>query len=246
MRSVKKIFGFSQGAWIAGGAGLVIFVGVLASFRSPITKPLVPPIVPKPFANIARLGSVEASSVALREQAELFDPTPLFLPTEWNYEQRDLPRGLQGRPENTFRDFPEKLSFAEANPELKLNPPPALPTSPAQVLASEVRDPFLGIGREEVPITGLEPRPAFIEVKALGATQAVLRQVLDKAHPPGTDWAPLEFVAAVDASGLLGQPMLTSSSGAEEVDAYFGTFLSQNFRVGERLESGFYRLVIRP
>src|SRR5258708_20594175 len=115
MRSVKKIFGFSQGAWIAGGAGLVIFVGVLASFRSPITKPLVPPIVPKPFANIARLGSVEASSVALREQAELFNPTPLFLPTEWNYEQRALPRGPQGRPAKTILDFPDKPTSPTAN-----------------------------------------------------------------------------------------------------------------------------------
>jgi hypothetical protein len=56
----------------------------------------------------------------------------------------------------------------------------------------------------------------------------------------------MEFMAAVDASGLVGPLVLTVHSDVAEVDAYFGRYLAETFRIGQRLEPGFYRICVGP
>jgi hypothetical protein len=56
----------------------------------------------------------------------------------------------------------------------------------------------------------------------------------------------MEFMAAVDPAGLVGPLVLTVHSNVAEVDAYFARFLSEELRVGQRLEPGFYRICVGP
>jgi len=48
----------------------------------------------------------------------------------------------------------------------------------------------------------------------------------------------------VAPEGLVGLPSVSLSSGAEAIDAFFRDFLVRQFRIGERLAPGFYRVVI--
>jgi hypothetical protein len=59
-------------------------------------------------------------------------------------------------------------------------------------------------------------------------------------------WAPLEFLATVEAAGLVAPLTLTGRSGVDEVDAFFRNYLVRTFRLGERLPPGFYRITVSP
>jgi hypothetical protein len=74
----------------------------------------------------------------------------------------------------------------------------------------------------------------------------VFSQPVEDAHPPLSSWKPMEFMTAVDSAGLVGPPVLTVHSDAAEVDAYFGRYLAETLRIGQRLDPGFYRICVGP
>lgn len=227
--------------WIlagAAGAGAVVLAGLL--FRSP------GPGVPGGGAARARptVGMASADSV-LTEEADLFDRTPLFLPTRWNSAEKDLP---SSDPSGGFTGYPDKLFFNGDDLNLGLPPPIGVPRRPADALAANPPgDPFLGIGR-----TGYRPEPlpgrgAYVEISEAGSGARVFSRALGGARPPGDgSWQPMEFLIAVDPAGLVGPPVLTVPSGQEGVDAYFRRYLADELRVGDRLSPGFYRISVGP
>jgi hypothetical protein len=73
-----------------------------------------------------------------------------------------------------------------------------------------------------------------------------LAQAITGAPPGKGGWAPVEFVARVDAAGLVGPLVVTERSGLEEVDVFFANYLARTLRVGERLAPGFYRICVGP
>jgi hypothetical protein len=188
-----------------------------------------------------------ALDTLLKQEASLNDPTPLFLPTEWN-SAPDLPQRELG---GAFQGYPDELAFATDKLKLALPPPVAVPASPAEALVSGAPgNPLLGIGRTDASVPVLPVRGAFVEIVATGTGAPVLARALADARPPqAADWQPLEFIVKVDAAGLVGPPVLTSGSGAATVDAYFGGsggYLAQDLRVGELLNPGFYRISVGP
>jgi hypothetical protein len=106
--------------------------------------------------------------------------------------------------------------------------------------------PFAGLGQIDVPRKALAVRSGFIEVRRLGAHEYVIYQSLDGISLPRTDFAPLEFLAVVSSAGLIGDPILVTGSGWEEVDAFFRAYLAKTFRLGERLNPGRYRVLVGP
>lgn len=253
-----------KGPWLRIGIASVLSCGViglgLRLFRLTPSSPSMGPAqkmeavrkeVPKPFVGIAGLDSVENPDLALKEKAEFFDPLPLFLPTPWNYEQGPLSPGLERRPSEIFGRFAAKMTFPEAKLDMQFGPRVSLPESPKEVLTGEDRDPFFSFGREDGPLPVFQTRGAFVEVSGMGANATTVRQELKEAHPPREDWAPVEYMAAVDETGLLGQLVVSGhdglpGDGADEVDAYFRDFLSKNFRLGSRLSPGIYRVLVGP
>lgn len=198
---------------------------------------------PEPFV---RVGSTAgAGSELLREKADLFDPAPLFVPTERNYSQRGLPAALVKQPGGVFGDFGAKLSFAEGGLTPYAFEGPAGADSLPEVLARNNEAPFSGFGEVDAARNPLAAREAIVRVNLLGSNE--MRDIgLGGAVPPRTDFPPLEFLILVGPAGLIGDPVIALSSGSEEVDGFFLQFLARTARLGAVLAPGRYRVSVGP
>jgi hypothetical protein len=211
-------------------------------------KPSVAAVVaprPAPFVRLATVGSGRGDQV-LREQAELLDPAPLFFPTERNFGQRPLRESMRRQPGQVFSSFPENITLGAQQIKIYGNEPAVVPERLADLFVQGNEAPFAGMGQIDVPRTVLAVRSAFMEVRSLGTHDNVIHQSLDNVALPRTDFAPLEFLAVVSSAGLVGDPVLVSGSGWEEVDGFFRSYLVKTFRLGERLSPGRYRVVVGP
>ncbi|MDB6126512.1 MAG: hypothetical protein JWM35_408 [Verrucomicrobia bacterium] len=183
-----------------------------------------------------------------RNEASLTDPTPLFLPTEWNAGQDALPAGAGREPGTSFAGYPAKLKFAETELALTFPSDVVVPARPADALSSgKVGQIFLGLGPDDKSLTQLPARKGFVEITDARNGQRILAQPLTDANPPvGTAWQPMEFLVAVDVMGLVGPPILTESSSVVSVDGYFQNYVAKTLHAGERLAPGFYRICVGP
>ncbi len=199
---------------------------------------------PEPFVQIAGSGGAAADRV-LRERAEFFDPSPMFLPTARNAGQEALPQRLVVQPGQVFLNFPAKWRVAEANLPTYGSDVVTAPEGLADVMARASEAPFAGLGEAASPARRVEPRVAFLEVKSIQGS-ALIQSAIQDAAVPRPDFAPLEFLATVSAAGLVVQPLLVTGSGVDEVDSFFRDYLGKGFRLGDKLAPGVYRIVIGP
>lgn len=201
--------------------------------------------VKPPFVRLAGVGTGAADQV-LRERADLFDPTPLFFPTVWNYGQQPLRDRLRRQPGQVFGSFEPVYTFTEQNMKsfgAEATPPPR---KPSDVLRQGNEAPFAGIGQIDTPRPALSERTSFIEVRRVASEESIISQVLRNITPPRLDYAPMEFIVIVGSAGVIGDPVLTSGSGSDEVDAFFLTYLVKTYHLGERLNPGRYRVLVGP
>ena len=229
--------------WLTAAVGaVVVLAGVALLFRSPTDLRLGPGTPPAQPIAAVKLVNLK------RNEAALTDPTPLFLPTQWNAGQNALPANARREPGSAFQGFPAKLQFAET--ELSLNFPAqvAVPGRTVDALGTgNQAQMFLGLETANGKVTQLYVRKAFVEILAADNGERIMAQPLVDANPPGgSGWQPMEFLVAVDAMGLVGPPILTESSRVGSVDGYFKNYLAKTLRVGERLPPGFYRISIGP
>lgn len=200
---------------------------------------------------IARPGPADE---LLRQETELRDLRPLFLPTARNAA---LPgRRREPRPALLEHDAAKsKIAETELNldqalpPVVTLGSRPVEKAEPIDALALEAESAALaGIGRRVVTGSEFTPRGGFVEVSSTRDGSRVFSEVLPVAARPATirSWTPVEFFAAVDASGLASPLVVTEGSRVEEVDAHFREYLAQDFRIGLRLPPGFYRVTVAP
>ena len=240
---------------ISAFAAVGITLALLLLFRFPDAPARLAPAVvvksPKASVNIAKL---DDSNKLLKEEAELRDMRPLFLPTERNAALPE-PRLESGR---TFLDAETlKLTFTDAEAQVSRDLPPVAlldgkrveEAKPIDVLSSTENPLTLqGFGRREAKVIPVESRSAYLQVTALKDGKSVLDEKLPpNARPPGDKaWAPVEFVATVDAAGLVGPLVVTEGSRVEEADSHFKNYLARSFRIGDRLPPGFYRITVSP
>ncbi len=229
--------------WGTAGAGLVLALAVAVFLLRPERE--MPLATERP--NPARPAPVKLVNLK-KNEAVLTDPTPLFLPTEWNAGESPLPANTLQAPGSSFADYPAKLQFGES--ELKLTFPAAVevPARPADALGAG-KPPAVYLGRDssgdkQIQLTA---RKAFVEVMVAVNGQRVFAQSLVDAAPPGgVDWQPLELLVAVDPMGLVGPPIVTESSRVTAVDDYFQNYVVKTLRAGQRLAPGFYRISVGP
>lgn len=240
---------------ISAFAAVGITLALVLLFRIPApTVRLIPSATvnqTKASVNIAKL---DDSNKLLKEEAELRDMRPLFLPTERNASLPD-PRLESGR---TFLDNETlKLTFTDTEAQVSRDLPPVAlvggisveKARPTEALSpSENPLSLQGFGRTEVKVTPVPLRSAYLQVTALKDGKTVLDEELPaNARPPGDKaWAPVEFMATVDAAGLVGSLEVTEGSKVEETDSHFKNYLARSFRIGARLEPGFYRITVSP
>ncbi len=240
---------------VSGAASVAVMATLLALFRfsGPSTAPLTakqrlePPS--KPLVQMRDT----ATDTALKEEAEVRDLRPLFLPTEFNVSLPE-PRRDPGR---TFLDNETlKWSFSESELNLRelpgietLNGKPAVEVKSIDAVEAGREGPGLaGMGRNPVEIGPLSPSGGRLEVVSAGAGASVLTDLLPvDARPKGEKpWEPLELIAMVDSTGLSAPLTVTMSSRVEEIDAHYRNYLAQRYRIGDRLPPGFYRLIVAP
>ncbi len=241
--------------WVFAGAVtalvMLLVVLVLAAARIPHDTPRSHAGVLGPAVKIAR---PDETDLLLKEEAELRDLRPLFLPTARNAA---LPEPRLG-PGRSILDR-ESLRAAAAGPEVQLGsglPPVAtiggMTAAEARPLAAFGPDAnaagLIGFGRQDVPLVRFDPRGAFLEIIRLGDGRRVRAEPLElAAKPPGErEWSPLELLAVVDRAGLAFPLVVTEGSRVEEVDLHFKTYLANVLRLGEGLAPGTYRIIVAP
>jgi len=201
-----------------------------------------------PKVDLAQLDEKSGDKV-LREQANLFDPTPLFLPTKWNASQRPLPNTVEPLPGQVFSQFGAKLVFGMEELTLPIETAWVGPKTPLDMLREQSRDPFIGFDQQDLPLSPLSKRFGVVEVRRMGDGKLAAVMPLDRAvvlPASRSDWHPAEYVVSVTVAGLLGRPVNTVSSDFEEVDASLRDYLEKGLHLGERLPPGTYHVVVGP
>ena len=208
--------------------------------------------------NLARAGANQRGQI-LDEEARLFDPTPLFLPTPYTSSQVDNPAILRHEPGQSFPPMPPRFEYPDDSFAITIPNPLPVPAQPVDVLDyGRTPTPYAQFGRIEHPEKPLPSRMAQLEVVQMKTGRTVLAFPLAQ---PATDtalalpesfatgkWEPLEFMVVLDVAGLVGAPTLVEGSGSSEVDDFFASYLVNNLRIGARREltAGFYILRVGP
>ena len=238
--------------WSIAAAGALLAITMIAGMARFPSPNLTDPVPPPPAFELRR---VAAADRVQSEEVALHDLAPLFLPTPWNASLGPAP---QREPGQTFFDR-EALGyiFGDAGwsferdlpPVVTLGGRPVADARPLDALQSNSPAPVLsGFGRSALPLVELPARGAFVEISETGTGRPVLAVPLPPAIRPPTErmWAPVEFLATVEAAGLVAPLTLTGRSGVDEVDAFYRNYLARTFRLGERLTPGFYRITVSP
>ena len=216
-------------------AGVIVIAWLAFQVRGPDAPPAVE------MAQNSAVGLVDPGVI---KKTMLFDLAPLFLPTEYNSSRKTY---VPTEPGGTFAGFSFKPTFSDSQIDLHLPPPVEVPASPAEALVGDPPGaPFIGFGRTDIKTEPLASRAAYVEITDAESGRNVFSQPVSDAQPPAPGWKPMEFMAAVDAAGLVGPPVLTVHSDVAEVDAYFGRYLAEGLRIGQRLNPGFYRIRVGP
>lgn len=238
---------WAQWVWLAAGFALAARVAFIFLGRdTPAVPP--PPAQSRPRVTVVAESGATGGGPLVREQIELFDQQPLSMPTRWNAGDQALPAALRRQPGEGFGLYEPRLTFAAERLEPAFGPRGGAPTDVRGGLRAlgPGADGWSGVGRVDRPAPRLSVRRAAIEVRDYTGSAPVLRESLVElpAAVREHDWAPLEFSVAVAPAGLVGVPSMAVGSGVDEVDAFFGGFLARDFRLGERLGPGFYRVVV--
>ncbi|HEU5078108.1 MAG TPA: hypothetical protein VFT72_02800 [Opitutaceae bacterium] len=185
-----------------------------------------------------------------RERRELTDLDPLFLPTSHNTSVLSLPPQVRREPGSMSFVFPPKLSELESKGGVAIAETVAVPDRPVEVLNLGTPPPkFNEVGRADVYVPPLIGRMAFIEVADAKTGRIVLSEEIPSSldvKPPSTYWVPIGFLVAVDAAGIVGSPVLTTTSSSDDVESFFGDFLARKFSLGAKLTPGFYTVHVGP
>jgi hypothetical protein len=243
-----------EGRWLALAAAVFLaFVGILVVAVRFVTlpSPQTQKLSEQKAGGIGLAPAASSANSALLRERSLFDPDPLFLPTQFNASQLRLPADIRREPGANFVPISAKYAFAERAAPIAFPEAIAVPAQPAESL-SYVRDQNLydvlgRFNREEAPLPG---RLAFIEVVEARTGKMVFSTAVNLASAPtqltSADWRPLELLAAVDSTGTIGLPVVARGSGVEDVDKFFRSYLAKQFHLGERLPPGFYSLRVGP
>ena len=188
-----------------------------------------------------------AGNFLLNEEAMLFDPTPLFLPTEWNVGHNTLPDNLMRDTGHSLSDYPAQLTFDEVGVALGIRSPVEVPAKVTDVLPMLGRQqPFAGMGRTDATVAVLPERGARVEVVAVRDGAGALSLTVAVEQMPVDLWQPMGFLLAVDAAGLVGPPVPMVQASDERLGATLQEILAKTLHLGERLGPGIYRVCVGP
>ncbi len=241
--SLGKALPFALLALAAAG---VLLLSMLVRDPEEKSTPVVKPA--KSNIGVVRLDPKSGDSL-LDKEAELKDPSPLFLPTEWNSAFRANPEKGLRKPGEGFGDFPPKYVFVGNNTPVSLPPSVEVPSAPALALNHLASDrPFPSFGYQEPHPLQLQRERLLLELSRPLSGEKLLQLELPLTDwPKVRPWQPGEFLVRSSAMGLVGRPCLVVSTGVEEVDLYLEQVIRGvwvKLSVSGRLSPGTYQLKI--
>ncbi len=231
--------------WVGVSAVVALaLIGVVAGLRLPESVDVSAEKQALPSLILTRTGP-EASAELLAEQLAAYDPTPMFIPSVMNSSTPAIPPAARPGAGGPFAALPPDLIKTGV---LRFPSLVSIPANPVGGLRlTERSDAALVMGRMDTVGEGLSLRSGRIEAVALNRAQVSLTLDLPAGlKVPGGDWQPLELVGAVTRAGLVGELVVTVSSGSEEIDDFFRFHLKKNVRIDARLRPGFYAFRVGP
>lgn len=225
--------------WVAVSAVVaLLLLGIVAMVPTVVEGPSVATDGKLPKLGLARISGGGATEL-LTERIMAYDPAPLFVPSAMNSSEAELPLGIQPGSEGPFNEL--AASFTRSVPL----------SFPAKVKAPHTA--IEGLGRME----GHDAHFAFarrgevaqstgsavvrIEVLKLGEGNVVrVFEVPTAAIEESGDWQPLEMMGVITREGLVGELVVTASSGAGEIDDNFRFLLSKSVLTEPRFTVGIY------
>ena len=227
--------------------------------------------MPAPQARRAQAGAAASLNLVpldagqrdriLSEEARLFDPAPLFLPTRYNASQIDETTIARHEPGESLPLFKPGFVFSDGTFSIAFHDPYPGPAQPVDVLDYGItQTPYAPFGRAGHPEKPLAARMAQVEIIQVKTGRTLLTLPLAPVSAPAAlpdalaagwnplELDPLEFFVELDVAGLVGSPALVQSSRSTAVDDFFANYLVQNLRIGAHRElgAGFYLLRIGP
>lgn len=229
--------------------GLVVGVGVHFAALAFVRVDVV--TIPESIRQAGYVSIVEGAdrtgNPVVREQLEYLNPEPLFMPTAWNAGVQPLPGELRRQPDQAFDSFDPQMTFSPNRLVPAFTPPDVAPGEPLRALDLGGSPRFATVGRLADATISLE-REAFVEVRRVADGGLVHAAPLTGLPPfiREVPWAPIRFLVAVNEAGLVGAPMIEVGSGNTGVDDTIQRFLGVDYRLGNRLIPGFYRVTVGP
>jgi hypothetical protein len=201
-----------------------------------------------------------SAGAAINQEAELLDPGSLFLPLK----AAANPPPPASQLADDFPPFPPRLAFdaAELGRGVHLPPPVAVPKNAADTLEVDPAVlPVQGIGRKWDNLAPLPARAAAVEVFDLRAGRRVFAGTL-APDTPGLavlaqhDWHAGQFLASVDAAGLIA-PLTPVPGSPAASDPLFPPLdekelgalenaVAKLLGFGSKLAPGTYRVSVGP
>lgn len=223
--------------WVAVSAAVAaIVIAAMVALPLPVESPRVTQPEKLPSLGLTRISRDNATEL-LMEQIVAYDPAPMFIPSAMNSSAPELPAGPGEL--GPFADIPSR--FSRSAP---LGFPAAvkIPSNPVEALKRSAQsEDLLALGLTDGFSGNTLTATASVEVVRLGEGAIVL--ALDMPNSNGTaavDWQPLELIGAVRRTGLVGELVVSISSGSSEIDDNFRSLLRENVLIGDRLPVGFY------
>ncbi len=227
--------------------GVGAHVAALGIFSVRISPP-VPPEAPPSFINFTKAADPRQDKL-MREAAEIFDPRNAYLPTDRNYASQDVRTAPPAQPlvfkadANNVVQAPTRQNFQ------LLRSSGSQPAVPDDALKPAPWD-FMGaLGR--APDASAKPAPhgALLRVipQQSRAGASAVQQITwpaDMAPKAGNArWQPATFTLVFQNIGLIGEPVIVTSSGVQAVDDDLRAKLKDWFR-RHPLPAGYYTVEI--
>jgi hypothetical protein len=233
-----------------GGTALVavlLVLGGLGLVEMPKADPRVTEIDEKPTRiAIAQLSEHDENSLA-ESQLLLQDPTPLFLPTEFNSGKVRPPRKEEQSLGTSFSSIPAKMLFGDTDIQLALPEVVSIPERALDlVIGGEHQVKFTELARENPKGDPLSSRQGYLKVLSFTSGSELWSQEISGGALEFELEAPWEFVVAVNRAGLMSFPAVVNAGEGALIDIAQITEVLREKRLGARLDPGIYRILLGP
>jgi hypothetical protein len=231
-------------------AGLGVHAAALVLLRVGL-EPARPIPLPPPFVSYrAAQGGESAHDEAL---TMVLDPEPVFLQTAKNFSARAL-QDPTAHPPSVFSPYAANVTLPDTDFRLASDAS-GQPGTPREALRPQPWNFMLTLGRAPDHAQPLESRGARLKVMRMesGANPAAAPTVVANITWPAalapasgnTLWSPANYSLLFGPTGMVGEPLLVSSSGNDTVDEDLSKKLHDWF-TRHTLPPGSYEVVIGP